>query len=108
MLPHDLQWPKDNPSGVPPSPPFVTDLEKEPIHYLYTFDIQAALLRTRYYYAKYRLYRPFVYKTLHLPEQMTQEDAEGVADCLRVHLLSFFFILSTRSKELLTRPFAYR
>jgi hypothetical protein len=120
MLPHDLQWPEDDSSAFPPSPPpassaynqqldpslsvpiahqarlplFITNLEKEPIHYPYAFDIQVALLRTRYYYAKYIVYRPFVYKALHFPEQMTQEDAEGVADCLRVSLFSFFFILS--------------
>ena len=29
-------------------------------------------------------YRPFVYKALHFPEQMTLEDAEGVAECLKV------------------------
>ena len=64
-------------------PLFTTDLDSEPVHYPYVYDIQVALLRTRYYYAKYIVYRPFVYKALHFPEQMTQEDAEGVAECLR-------------------------
>jgi hypothetical protein len=59
-------------------PLFSTDLDKEPIQYPYVYDIQVALLRTRYYQAKYMVYRPFVYKALHFPEQMTQEDAEGV------------------------------
>jgi hypothetical protein len=65
-------------------PLFSTDLDKEPIQYPYVYDIQVALLRTRYYQVKYMVYRPFVYKALHFPEQMTQEDVEAVAECLRV------------------------
>jgi hypothetical protein len=110
MLPQDLQWAEDDPTSYP-SPQleisnfehqqldpnlsqlpktskklFTTDLDSEPMQYPYAYDIQVALLRTRYYYARYIIYRPFVYKALHYPEQMTQEDAEGVADCLRVSL----------------------
>jgi hypothetical protein len=109
MLPRDIQWAEDDPVSFPipqqvdsgdfnlpldPNlsshltqsrmPLFSTDLDKEPIQYPYVYDIQVALLRTRYYQAKYMVYRPFVYKALHFPEQMTQEDAEGVAECLRV------------------------
>ena len=109
MLPQDIQWAEDDPVGFPgrqqavssdfnqlldpnlsshPTqsrmPLFSTDLDKEPIQYPYVYDIQVALLRTRYYQAKHTVYRPFVYKALHFPEQMTQEDAEGVAECLRV------------------------
>lgn len=109
LLPRDLQWPEDDPTVFPMSaeptyfynqsldpalaPPhqgqsgtqlFITDLHREPIQYSYAYDIQVALLRTRYYYAKYMVHRPFIYKALHFPAQMTQEDAEGVADCLKV------------------------
>jgi hypothetical protein len=108
MLPRDLQWTEDDPAGFPSPQPvmggfnqpldpnlsphqehsnpplFTTDLDSEPVQYPYVYDIQVALLRTRYYYAKYMVYRPFVYKALHFPEQMTQDDAEGVAECLRV------------------------
>jgi hypothetical protein len=114
MLPRDLQWPEDDPTvfpspegaypsgrsfnqlldpNLPPSqgqasvPLFTTDLDVEPVQYPYVYDIQVALLRTRYYYAKYTVYRPLIYKALHYPEQMTQEDAEGVAKCLRVRVL---------------------
>jgi hypothetical protein len=109
MLPRDLQWDEDDPASFPspqasggynqpldptlspqrsrPAPPlFTTDLNSDPVHYPYVYDIQVALLRTRYYYAKYMVHRPFVYKALHFPEQMTQEDAQGVAECLRVSL----------------------
>jgi hypothetical protein len=109
LLPRDLQWPEDDPTAFPLSaqptyfytqlldptlaPPhqgqsetrlFITDLHREPIQYPYAYDIQVALLRTRYYYAKYMVHRPYIYKALHFPKQMTQEDAEGVADCLKV------------------------
>lgn len=105
MLPPELQWNEDDPTGYPnatrpahshaldpalgiqkrPSgqPMFTTDLNSEPEPYQYVYDIQVALLRTRYYYAKYMVFRPFVYKALHFPEQMTQEDAEGAAECLK-------------------------
>lgn len=108
MLPKELQWAEDDPAGFPspqstntgpynqtldPSlsprrsseaPLFTADFSSEPVHYPYLYDVQVALLRTRYYYAKYMVYRPFVYKALHFPEQMTQDDAQGVAECLRV------------------------
>jgi hypothetical protein len=114
MLPRDLQWPEDDPASFPipqpssfrdtnraldpnlspksgnPKPPlFTTNLDGEPVYYQYAYDIQVALLRTKYYYAKYMINRPFVYKAMHFPEQMTNDDAEGVAECLRVGLAIF-------------------
>lgn len=109
LLPHELQWPEDDPTVYPPieqipqfydqpldpslpGPPqfaeglFTADLDSQPRNLPYLYDIQVALLRTRYYYAKYMVHRPFVYKALHFPDQMTQEDAEGVASCLKVSL----------------------
>lgn len=115
MLPREIQWAEDDPAAFPaPQPPgsynqpldpnlaqqqqaqsgiplFSADLDNEPVHYAYAFDIQVALLRTRYYYAKHMVYRPFIYKALHFPEQMTQEDAQGAAECLRVSLKLLFF-----------------
>jgi hypothetical protein len=74
MLPRDLQWAEDDPASfpglrqadlgnsdrplgpnLPPHPVqsqmplFSTDLDSEPIQYPYVYDIQVALLRTRYY-----------------------------------------------------------
>ncbi|KAG4442313.1 hypothetical protein IFR05_002237 [Cadophora sp. M221] len=108
LLPRDLQWPEDDPTAFPtpqtgnigvndsvdpslatprPGRPgaqlFSADLNSDPMQYRFVYDVQVAVLRTRYYYAKYVVYRPFVYKALHFPEQMTQEDAQGVAECLR-------------------------
>jgi len=75
-------------SSLNATPPqmFTTDLDSPPAQYPYAFDVQAALLRSRYYYAKYLIHRPFLYKALHYPESMTDDDALGVAHCLKASL----------------------
>jgi len=65
---------------------FTTDLDSVPLSYPYALDVQVALVRTRYYHSKYLIHRPFVYKALHHPEQMTREDAEGASECLKACL----------------------
>lgn len=109
LLPHNLRWPEDDPLASPPPTQdvdmysesldptlalpyqsqhsgtlFTTDNSRSYVPYPYAYDLQVALLRTRYYYARYTVHRPFVYKALHFPEQMTREDADGVATCLKV------------------------
>ncbi|KAK0724014.1 hypothetical protein B0T21DRAFT_48408 [Apiosordaria backusii] len=81
------------PSSLPPpptnpSPPlmFTTDLDSPPAHYPYVLDVQVALLRSRYYYTKYLIHRPFLYKALHYPDSVTQDDALGAAECLKASL----------------------
>ncbi|KAK3336255.1 hypothetical protein B0T19DRAFT_34219 [Cercophora scortea] len=74
-----------NSSATPPLM-FTTDLDAPPIRYPYALDIQVALLRSRYYYTKYLIHRPFIYKALHAPEFMTNDDAVGVAECLKASL----------------------
>lgn len=107
MLPPDIQWAEDDPTSYPspqqsasgqgqaldPSLPaqagsslFTADLDSDAVQYPYAFDVQVALLRTRYYYAKYMVYRPFVYKALHFPGEMSQDDVMGVVECLNVCL----------------------
>ena len=109
LLPHELRWSDNNPATFPTPQPtnpdnfkqpldpslspsvnnsgfalFTADLDSEPEFYPYIFDVQVALLRTRYYYTKYLVHQPFVYKALHFPEHLTEEDAQGVAECLQV------------------------
>ncbi|PQE27495.1 hypothetical protein CJF31_00009123 [Rutstroemia sp. NJR-2017a BVV2] len=74
-------------------PLFTPDTDTEPVLYPYIYDIQVVLLRTRYYYAKYIVHRPFLYKVLHFPEQTTQEDTESIAECLYIYI-SFSYCLS--------------
>ncbi|KAL1871061.1 hypothetical protein VTK73DRAFT_2257 [Phialemonium thermophilum] len=100
MLPAALKWPEDNPSAFPSTASeaydpgsgvghvpshlmFSTDLDAPPAVYPYVLDLQAALLRARYYHVKYLIHRPFLYKALHHPDVVTHEDAVGVATCLR-------------------------
>lgn len=41
----------------------------------FNLDIVTGHLRTRFYYSRYLIYRPFIFKALHFPEAVTQEDA---------------------------------
>lgn len=110
LLPKHLQWAEDSPESLPgglssalsstgsrhqqqpqpqqAAPPamFTADLSAPPVPYRYVMDIQVALLRTRYYHTKHFIHRPFFYKALHYPDQMSSGDAEGVAACLRACL----------------------
>jgi hypothetical protein len=61
---------------------FTTDLDAPPTPYPFAFDIQVALIRTRYYYAKYLFHRPYLYKALHSPDTLTADDARCVGICL--------------------------
>ncbi|ORY56702.1 uncharacterized protein BCR38DRAFT_355777 [Pseudomassariella vexata] len=78
---------------------FTADLDSEPAAYPFTADIQAANLRSRYYYVKYLIHRPFIFKALHHPTQMTQDDADGVATCLRTILLWPIAMAPVRSQK---------
>ncbi|GAB1311437.1 hypothetical protein MFIFM68171_01647 [Madurella fahalii] len=73
-------------STVAPPFMFTTDLDAIPARYSYALDIQVALLRSRYYYTKYLIHRPFIYKALHHPDAMGHDDAVGAAECLKAML----------------------
>lgn len=49
--------------------------------------ILTASLQTRYKYALFLIYRPYIYKALHTPDAMTQEDLIGCEKALHVSLL---------------------
>ncbi|KAF7549249.1 hypothetical protein G7046_g8409 [Stylonectria norvegica] len=101
MLPAHLRW-QDEQSTIFPDPPhgnfgpvypsqglqssfmFTSNLDNPPTSYLYGADIQVALLRTRYYYNKYLIQRPFIFKALHHPEALTREDAEEPQNASRL------------------------
>lgn len=65
---------------------FTSDLDSPAPGYPYVADLHAAILRSRYYYNKFLIHRPCVYKVLHHPESMTREDADGAAGCLKASL----------------------
>lgn len=83
LLPRPLQWSDDDKFDFPSASPanrraadtlFHTDQGPVPIHHRYNLDIVTGQLRTRFYYARFMIYRPFVYKALHFPELMTADD----------------------------------
>jgi hypothetical protein len=43
----------------------------------FNLDIVTAALRTRFYYARFMIYLPFVYKTLHAPQDLSIEDTDN-------------------------------
>jgi hypothetical protein len=47
----------------------------------------SAQLRSRYYYTRFMILRPFVFKALHFPGQMSQEDNDCTGQCLQACLL---------------------
>ncbi|KIH89713.1 hypothetical protein SPBR_07644 [Sporothrix brasiliensis 5110] len=75
---------------APPAPPtatmFSADLDATPVAYPFALDLQVALLRSRYYYTKYLVYKPCLYKAMHHPAQLSHDDAAGAAACLQACL----------------------
>nr|POE59167.1 hypothetical protein CFP56_24437 [Quercus suber] len=88
LLPRPLQWSDaekfefptlDSNNMQPDEPLFSINEDTAPVGHKYNLDIVTAQLRTRFYYARFMLYRPFVYKALHFPELMTSYDAHCCA-----------------------------
>lgn len=88
LLPQPLQWrdddmlefPAGDPTGRRPQESLFSRTQgRVLIDHRYNLDIAIAQLRTRFYYARFIIYRPFVYKALHSPQSMTKDDAECCA-----------------------------
>ena len=47
----------------------------------------SAHLRSRYYYARFLTYRPFLFKALHSPHPLTEDEQRSAAECLKACLL---------------------
>lgn len=58
---------------------FGIDQGSIPVEHIHNLDIITGQLRTRFYYARFMMYRPFVYKALHFPELMTPQDCDCCA-----------------------------
>jgi hypothetical protein len=96
FLPIHLYW-LDNdmfdfPNGDPTrqrltGPLFSPDQGPVPVGHNYNLDVATALLRTRFYYARFMMFRPFIYKALHFPELMTSDDASCCAFAIRAACL---------------------
>ncbi|KAL1901792.1 hypothetical protein Sste5346_001495, partial [Sporothrix stenoceras] len=73
-------------AAPPTATMFSADLDATPIAYPFALDLQVALLRSRYYYTKYLVYKPCLYKAMHHPAQLSHDDAAGAAACLQACL----------------------
>lgn len=58
--------------------------ERITVTVFHTRMIMNASLRTRYKYAQYLLWRPYVYKVLHFPNSSTDEDIQGCIEAFKV------------------------
>ncbi|KAF2233497.1 hypothetical protein EV356DRAFT_503581 [Viridothelium virens] len=76
------------------------------VNYKYNIDIVTAQLRARYYYARFIIYRPFVYKALHYPYSTSAQDAEGVVTCLESALSWPIIMYPPKAKKRLI-PFLF-
>jgi hypothetical protein len=88
LLPQPLQWrdndmfefPASDSTSRRPQETFFSQTQGQVlIDHMYNLDIAIAQLRTRFYYARFVIYRPFVYKALHSPQHMTKEDVDCCA-----------------------------
>jgi hypothetical protein len=68
-LPYDPLFVLNNPSNLS-------------ITHSFSLDILIAILRSMYLYARYIIFLPFVFKALHHPDQMSNDDFDGVGSCL--------------------------
>jgi hypothetical protein len=79
------------PSSATSAPPtatmFSADLDATPVAYPFALDLQVALMRSRFYYTKYLVHKPCLYKAMHHPAQLSHDDAAGAAACLQACLL---------------------
>lgn len=108
LLPRPLQWqdsdkldfPNVDPSGRRPNEPlFSPDQGTVPIGHKFNLDIVTAQLRTRFYYARFMMYRPFVYKALHFPERMTPDDRNCCALAIKSALMWPISLAPTKNKK---------
>ncbi|KAF2156931.1 hypothetical protein K461DRAFT_219778 [Myriangium duriaei CBS 260.36] len=107
-LPHQLQWSDNDMHGcsgmnplarTQPGPLFTTDDTGDMVVQRQNLDIVTAHLRTRFYYARYLIFRPFVFKALHFPEAMTGEDEAYCALALQSALMWPLVMYPCRNKK---------
>ncbi|KAK5127671.1 hypothetical protein LTR08_004352 [Meristemomyces frigidus] len=108
LLPRPLQWndndrfdfPAADPTSRRPNEPlFTVDQGPIPIGHKYNLDVVTAQLRARFYYARFMMYRPFVYKALHFPELMTADDCNCCALAIKAACMWPLVMSPTKNKK---------
>ncbi|GAM88890.1 hypothetical protein ANO11243_069240 [Dothideomycetidae sp. 11243] len=107
-LPQVLQWSDNDAHDYPninplarhqPGPLFTTEDNGNYGFHKHNLDIVTAFLRTKFYYARYLIYRPFIFKALHFPETMTEEDNSYCALAIQSICLWPFSMYPCRDKK---------
>ncbi|PKK41822.1 hypothetical protein CI102_13858 [Trichoderma harzianum] len=109
ILPPALQWDDARSALVDGELLFgsdISDKSEEAARRKYVRDVQTALLRTRYYYAQYMIYRPLMYKVLHFPKNITTDDVYGVSCCLK-SCLNWPLLIVAPGKQKLLLPYLF-
>ncbi|KAF2137133.1 uncharacterized protein K452DRAFT_278936 [Aplosporella prunicola CBS 121167] len=95
LLPEPLQWsdasrndykyydPKTDESYEAVFTPNTVNPVNQPLN----VDVIVAQLRARYYYARFMIYRPYLYKTVHYPDLVTEDDINFATLCLQSCIL---------------------
>lgn len=108
LLPGPLRWLDNDRFNYPDretvsqhlaEPLFSTDKGTLPIRYENSLDVLTAELRTRFYYARYMLYRPFVYKVLHFPELVSVDDVSCCVLAVQAACLWPVFMAPPKDKK---------
>ena len=94
VLPSCLQWTNDNRTlyyvydthTQQLRPSNYSGQDMYPTVFPYNSDIINSQLRCRYYYCRFMLYLPFLYKVVHFPEQATEDDLKFCKLCLQACL----------------------
>lgn len=106
-LPQRIQWSDEDFINSEEVEPLTTALNAkffDPCHkfgfgQLDHNDIAVALLRTRFYHARFLICRPFIYKALHLPELITADDRIKCASAIDAALLWSLSLSPPRNKK---------
>ncbi|KAL0264692.1 hypothetical protein SLS55_000643 [Diplodia seriata] len=108
VRPHMLYWTDEPPEArfqyIQPDSPetvrsFTPDSTSIPSESPNALDLATAHLRSRYYYARFILYRPFVFKVLHWPAQTTDEDRQFAGMCIKSTLLWPIALASPKNRK---------
>ena len=108
LLPRPLQWLDSDFLDFPnidstnrrlAGPLFAPDHGVISIKHRYNLDIVTAQLRTRFYYARFNLYLPFIYKALHFSELMTHDDTDCCALAIQSACLWPISMASPKDKK---------
>jgi hypothetical protein len=69
------------------SRPFILDIHDKHCDIVDPALIMIALLQTRHKFASFLIYRPYIYKALHDPEFITEDDLNGCIKALKVSFM---------------------